>query len=111
MLQPVPETSRLRVALEDFHMNLCTSRDAPMGCGETSRPTDAERDADAAKHPHPGPRLKGQKAIENFFIRAPGSGSGSSERHDHAAAGTAAGEGEGALSVTLSSFFFCRHHF
>eukprot|EP00892_Ulva_mutabilis_P007157 jgi/Ulvmu1/4813/UM020_0098.1 len=94
MLQSVPETSRLRVALEDFHMNLCTSRDAPIGCSEDSRPTDAEREGEAAKNSNHGPRMKGQKPIENFFIRAPGSGSGSSERHDHAAAGSAAGDGE-----------------
>lgn len=97
MVQPVPETSRLRVALEDFHMNLCTSRDAPAGCSEHSRPTEAEKDSEIAKQALPGPRMKGQKAIENFFIRAPGSGSGSSERHDHAAAGAAAADGEGML--------------
>lgn len=99
MPQSVPETSRLRVALEDFHMNLCTSRDAPIGFSENSRPTEADRENEAARLSHPGPRMKGQKAIENFFIRAPGSGSGSSERHEHAAASDAVAEGEGAAHL------------
>lgn len=99
MLQPIPETSRLRVALEDFHMNLCTSRDAPVGCSDHSRPAEAEKEIEQAKQPVPGPRMKGQKPIDKFFIRGPGSGSGSSERHDHAAAGAAAAEGEGAAHL------------
>lgn len=80
-------------------MNLCTSRDVPVGCSEHSRPAEPEKETETAKQPVPGPRLKGQKPIENFFIRAPGSGSGSSERHDHAAAGAAAAEGEGAARL------------
>lgn len=84
-------------------MNLCTSRDAPIGCSEHSRPADVEKESETAKQPASGLRMKGQKPIENFFIRAPGSGSGSSERHDHAAAGAAAAEGEGAMHLLTCS--------
>lgn len=65
-LPPIPETRDLRNALASFHMNPCTSRDAPPGCGSgdgsNSRPTDENNKAQANKP-------KGQKAIADFFMR------------------------------------------
>jgi hypothetical protein len=89
VLESVPETSRLRVALEDFQLNLCTSRDVPSGCGEgsNSRPSDP----DGSKPPGHFPKLKGQKAIGDFFARTVHpNGSSSGERIE-----SISGEGEG----------------
>jgi hypothetical protein len=68
MLQPIPETSRLRVALEDFHMNPCTSRDVPIGSGSGDG-SNSRAGEDVPKGQCSKP--KGQKAIADFFMRTP----------------------------------------
>ena len=63
-----PATSNLRIALQDFRLNPCTSRDGPPGSADVA--TSAPLDADA----RPPAKLRGQKAIADFFKRSDSAG-------------------------------------
>jgi hypothetical protein len=66
---PQPATSNLRIALQDFRLNPCTSRDAAV---ETSTEVAGSRVDVELKHS----KLKGQKAIGDFFRRSDGAHNG-----------------------------------
>lgn len=63
-----PETSNLRVALQDFRLNPCTSRDGPPNSTElaTAAAKLAEQDV------KPACKARGQKDIADFFRRSSG---------------------------------------
>lgn len=74
----------MRLALQDFRLNPCTSRDGPLhSCdAATSKPSEQEAKL-------PGAKGKGQKAIADFFKR---SGS-AQQQHDGFVFGARSEEG------------------
>ena len=64
-VSPAPEASGLRLALQDFRLNPCTSRDGPPNSSEVVNSKPAEQDAKLACQ-----KVKGQKAIADFFRRS-----------------------------------------
>ena len=60
-----PEASNLRIALQDFRLNPCTSRDGPPNSTEVATSKPPEPDGKPACN-----KARGQKAIADFFKRS-----------------------------------------
>jgi hypothetical protein len=97
---PQPVTSNLRIALQDFRLNPCTSRDVPAVTSTEVVTSKVDMEPKPTK-------LKGQKAIGDFFRRSDGVHTG--EHHPTTSSEDARGAAQCADHLVLHMYIMSQN--